>query len=227
MAPTHYDDRQGPAAMGQDPAPPSAPMNEQPGIMENAQQAAGGNEILSQIVEKVDGKVPPELQETYAGIVDAGLELMSAQQTKGEFRQLLDRAGEAGEAERPKIYAHGVVKALTMISNEAGNGQDPNFQQEFVNAAPLAGMTMMAYALSVAESMGQPMSNELIAETAKNVQAGFFAAFKIDGEQVRQAMQGGQPMAGGAAQQPGAAQPPPQPAQPGQPAQPASPGGMV
>lgn len=186
------------------------PATDRPGIMEAGQPSGGG--MLMQIAEAVEQKVPQQLRNEYEAIVVSGLGLMTGKETKGEFRKLIDRAGQVPEAERPKVYAHGVVKALTVIFNESGVNKNPERQQRFVDAAPLAGMTLMAHVLETAESMGQPVNAKILQETGKAVASGFFAAFKIDGEQVKQAMATGQQLPGSLNQQP--ASPPPAAAAP-------------
>lgn len=183
------------------PPPAAAPTPAaRPGsLMQNIKEP-----MLVEIRDQIERQLPPELEADYRAILRAGMKLMFSKQTHGFMMDYVQHIQASPPEQVPTLVAHGVIKMLTIIWNESKGKMK-------IEAAFPAATTLMCYALEYVKSLGihLPLNKEMLAQTTKQLAAGFFKAFHITQSQIRQAVKQGRPAPG---QGPSEATPPAEPA---------------
>lgn len=158
--------------------------------------------ILKQIESNIDQQVPPEYKQMYESIVLAGMHVMFSKDTSDLIEQQLQSSNDPVEA-----VSDGIAKLIMIVFNNAK--QDPN---QFIPAAGLASITLMAHALDYTEQTGRvKVTDQLAADATKATTQKVLQGFGITPDKVNQVVAAGQQQGGA---QPGAeaapAAPPPQ-----------------
>lgn len=162
------------------------------------QQGGSGQEvndpILKQIESNIDQQVPPQYKQMYESIVLAGMEVMFSKDTSQLLEQALNQPGNIVDN-----VSTGIAQLIMVVFNQAK--QDPN---QFIPAAGLASITLMAHALDYWEGTGGgQVTDQLVADCTKATTAKVLKNFGISQDQVDQTVAAGQQQ-GGAQPQAGA-----------------------
>lgn len=138
--------------------------------MQNEQALAGQeladqeleDPILAQVEQNVEKSVPPELKEIYDGIINAGMDIMADPKMLQYFHERMMKDDDI-----PKNTAEGVGALIGMIFDNTHFKTAPDdVKQQFMDAMQMAGISLMAHALDIAEKSGGIQLNEQIINEA-------------------------------------------------------------
>lgn len=161
--------------------------------------------MLDQIRQRTEESVPPELQDGYDAIVNAGLDLLFNKKTHRYMEEFLADFTKRNPQHHALLLAQGIMKLFSVIHQQSQGKMQ-------VEVGSLAAITLLCYVLDFMEKTNRlTVTKSLVDNAIAATVSGFFAWAGITKEQADEAIRQGKPVQPG----PDGSVPPPPPAQGG------------
>jgi hypothetical protein len=147
---------------------PSAPPQATPPVATKGTM----NPVLMKVRQRVESKLPPQLQDGVQRIVVAGMKILYDRSTQSAVQKIYDAIAKGGF--QPQAIATGMVNLLGMIA-QGSKGKMP------VHAAYPAGVILLTYVLDdLAQTRGLTITDQLVKDIGKHMAQLFVKAFGIN-----------------------------------------------
>jgi len=153
----------------------------------------GDTNIADPILKKtklgIEGKISPAIKSQFISIENAGLALLS----NGNMPKLVMQKIQSS-SDLVGTVSDGVANLIATIYNQVAQKMQGNqqFNNQFVAAAPSAGIALMCQVLDMAErALGVKITQDLVAQCSQQTAQKILGKFHITNSQIQQAVAAG------------------------------------